>query len=188
MKGSLAMQHVAAGGAVDRGGLEQLPAVQDRLGIDLRRAPAGRADREVDVRRRARHGAADAADDRAADDARPDLEAAQRDLARIEAERAGEVVLVDLVGRRPASLRVEQLLEAAELARPLQAGWAKRRSLTGRRWPGASDSAARRGARGRRCPSWRPAEAGAAASGVGVAVGLGARVERSGSAPRFGTG
>ncbi len=40
---------VLALGAVDRGRLEQLPAVEDRLRIDPRRAPPGRPDREVDV-------------------------------------------------------------------------------------------------------------------------------------------
>ena len=45
-----APERVLAGGAVDRGRLEQLPAVEDRLGVDLRRAAAGGPDREGDVR------------------------------------------------------------------------------------------------------------------------------------------
>ena len=38
-----------AGGAVDRGRLEQLPAVEDRLGVDLRRVLAGGLDHELHV-------------------------------------------------------------------------------------------------------------------------------------------
>ena len=41
--GAGAEERIDAGGAVDGGGLEQLPAVEDRLGIDLRRVLAGRA-------------------------------------------------------------------------------------------------------------------------------------------------
>ena len=46
----LAVEGVLARRAVDRGRLEQLPAVEDRLRVDARRAAAGRADLEVDVR------------------------------------------------------------------------------------------------------------------------------------------
>ena len=56
-------ERVLALGAVDRRRLEQLPAVEDRLRVDPRRAAAGRPDREVDVgvdalRRRRRSGRA----------------------------------------------------------------------------------------------------------------------------------
>ena len=44
-------ERVLAGGAVDRGRLEQLPAVEDRLRVDARGAAAGRADLEQHVRR-----------------------------------------------------------------------------------------------------------------------------------------
>src|SRR4029450_6975772 len=64
----LAVEHVAAGGAVDRRGLEQLPAVEDRLRVDVRRAAAGGADREVEVRRHAGDRPSDAPQERAAAD------------------------------------------------------------------------------------------------------------------------
>ena len=49
--GVAAEERVLALGAVDRGGLEQLPAVEDRLRVDARGAAAGRADLEQHVRR-----------------------------------------------------------------------------------------------------------------------------------------
>ena len=119
----VAVEDVLAGGAVDGGGLEQLPAVEDRLRIDPRRAAAGGADLEVDVRGLAAFGAADAAEDRAADDLRADLEAAQAHVLGVNAEGAREVVLVGLEAARLLQLGVEQLLEPAGLlARPRRPG------------------------------------------------------------------
>jgi hypothetical protein len=46
---AVAVERVLARSAVDGGRLEQLPAVEDRLRIDLRSALAGRADLEVQV-------------------------------------------------------------------------------------------------------------------------------------------
>ena len=65
--GAGAEERIDAGGAVDGGGLEQLPAVEDRLGIDLRGVLAGRLDLEVEVRGDALRGAADPAEDRPGD-------------------------------------------------------------------------------------------------------------------------
>ena len=60
---SLAEERVLALGAVDGGRLEQLPAVEDRLRVDARRALAGRADLEEHVAARGSSGVADAAED-----------------------------------------------------------------------------------------------------------------------------
>ena len=59
-------------GAVDRRRLEQLPAVEDRLRVDPRRAAAGRADREVDVRVDALGAGADPAEHGSGDHLRAD--------------------------------------------------------------------------------------------------------------------
>ena len=63
-------ERVLAGRAVERRRLEQLPAVQNRLRVDLRRALAGRLDREVQVRGEAVR-LADPAEDGAGVDLRP---------------------------------------------------------------------------------------------------------------------
>jgi hypothetical protein len=60
----IAVQHVLARGAIDRRGLEQFPAVEDRLGVDPGGALARGPDGEVDVRRLTRDGLADAAEHR----------------------------------------------------------------------------------------------------------------------------
>ncbi len=102
----LADERVAAGGAVDRGRLEQLPAVEDRLRVDPRGAAAGRADLEQQVRRVARGDAADAAEDRARGDARAALERLHVDVGAVEAEDAVQVAaeaLGELVGLRLAA-------------------------------------------------------------------------------------
>ena len=79
--GVAAEERVALLRPVDRGRLEQLPAVEDRLRVDPRGAAAGGADLEAHVRGELRSGLADPAEDRAADDARALL------------ERLGDVVL-----------------------------------------------------------------------------------------------
>ena len=84
----LRVEGVLAGRAVDRRGLEELPAVEDRLGIDQRRALAGRADLEEHVRGLARVGLTDAAEDRPAHHVRAAVEAAQLRVLRVEPERA----------------------------------------------------------------------------------------------------
>ena len=67
-------ERVLAVGAVDRRRLEQLPAVEDRLRVDPRRAAAGRADREVDVRVDAVGRPADPGENGPGDHLRPDLQ------------------------------------------------------------------------------------------------------------------
>src|SRR5829696_5857789 len=115
--GVVAVQDVAAGCAVDRGRLEQLPAVEDRLRVDRGGAAAGRADLEGDVRGLALGRRPDAAQHGAGHDARALLERLQRCVLRVEAEAAGEVGLVGLpVGRRLGA-GLEHLLLAAVLAR-----------------------------------------------------------------------
>src|SRR6185436_7941107 len=57
-------ERVRAVRAVDRRRLQQLPAVEDRLRVDLRGAAAGGAQRELDVRRERLARLADAAEDR----------------------------------------------------------------------------------------------------------------------------
>ena len=74
-------ERVLALGAVDRRRLEQLPAVEDRLRVDPRRAAAGRADREVDVRVDAAFAGADPGQDGPGYDPRPDLEGVRRRAA-----------------------------------------------------------------------------------------------------------
>ena len=83
--------------AVDRGRLEQLPAVEDRLGVDPRRAAAGGADLEEHVRCDVSATCADAAEDRAGDDLGAGLQRLERDVVAVEAEDLGEV---GLEGRR----------------------------------------------------------------------------------------
>src|ERR1044072_4872537 len=84
-----AEEGVLAGGAVDRGRLEELPAVADRLRVAARGAAAGRADLEEDVGRGV-VGLADAPEDRAGDDLRADLEVVQLDVVALQAVDLGE--------------------------------------------------------------------------------------------------
>ena len=85
--GVVAEERVLALGAVDRGRLEQLPAVEDRLRVDARGAAAGRAQLEQDVRGLGRRDLADAAEDRAGDDARALLQRLGDEVAGVEADR-----------------------------------------------------------------------------------------------------
>ena len=87
--GVVAEERVLALGAVDRGRLEQLPAVEDRLRVDARGAAAGRAELEEDVRGLGRGDLADAAEDRAGDDARALLERLLDEVLGVEADRGG---------------------------------------------------------------------------------------------------
>ena len=107
-------QGVAARGAVDRGGLEQLPAVEDRLGVDPRRALARRADREVEVRALARLGCAEPAQHGAADHLRALVQRAQLEALGVEANGPCEAPVVGL--EAVAALSLHDLLEAAVLA------------------------------------------------------------------------
>src|SRR4051812_28042418 len=107
---AVAVEDVAALGAVDGGRLEQLPAVEERLRVDLRSALAGRLDLERDVRLGGTLALADAPEDRAADDVRALLEALQRGVLRVQAERLREVVVIAARGRR---LALEDLVHAA---------------------------------------------------------------------------
>jgi hypothetical protein len=88
------VEGVLAVGAVDLGLLEQLPAVEDRLGVDARGAAAGRADLEAQVRLLGRRRLADVAEDRAGDDVRAGLEALPLDLVGREAQEVADVLLV----------------------------------------------------------------------------------------------
>ena len=157
----LAVEHVLARGAVDRRGLQQLPAVEDRLRVDPRRTLARRADLEIDVRRLVQPGLAYPAEDRAADDLRPDLEATQANVLRVGAEGPREVVLVGLKAAVALELGVEQLLEPAGLTRTRDVRMREEALLHG-------DGGRRAWARTRRVvgivalSGWRPAEAGAA--------------------------
>ena len=110
--GVRAPERVLAGGAVDRGGLEQLPAVEDRLGIDARCAATGRADLEEHVRRHLLLGAPDAPQDGAGDDLAAGLELLEHHVGALQPVDAGEVGLEGRVARDDAA-RVEQLLLAA---------------------------------------------------------------------------
>ena len=171
----LAVEHVAPGGAVDGGGLEQLPAVEDGLGVDPRGAPAGGPDPELQVRGLAVHGPADAAEQGAADHARAHLQPAQAHVLGVGAEGLGEVVAVGLEAALAAQLGVEQLLEAAGLTRALGVGVGEQALLDRDRGlrrlalgpglrlalAGAAESESSRS-------GWRPADA--AESGLGVRV------------------
>src|SRR3954470_9299690 len=111
-----AEERVLARGAVDRGRLEQLPAVEDRLRGDPPRALAPGADLQAHVRRLGLRHAAEAAEDRAGDDARADLERLELDLVALEPEDLREVVLEGADAGDVRAL-VEQLLAPAGLER-----------------------------------------------------------------------
>src|SRR5829696_8712057 len=85
--GVLADERVLLGGAVDRGRLEQLPAVEDRLRVDARRAAAGGPDLEQHVGGLARPALADAAEDRAADHAGALVHLLGDEVLLVEADR-----------------------------------------------------------------------------------------------------
>ncbi len=114
--GPLAVEHVAARGAVDGGGLEQLPAVEDGLGVDLRRALARGPDGEVEMSPLALLGAPDPAEHGAADHVRALAQLPQLDVLGLGVERAREVVLVGLEAALTARLGLEELVQAAGLA------------------------------------------------------------------------
>src|SRR3954467_13266993 len=86
-----AEERVAPGHAVDRGLLEQLPAVEDRLGVDERRAAARRPGPEEQVRGLAVGLAADAAEHGARDDAGPLAQRADDDVLAAQPELLEEV-------------------------------------------------------------------------------------------------
>jgi hypothetical protein len=80
-------------GAVDRGRLQQLPSIEDRLGVDQRRVLAGRLDLEGQMRCAGRRVRPDPADDRTGDDDRALDERRQRVLVLCQVQDVGEVVL-----------------------------------------------------------------------------------------------
>jgi hypothetical protein len=88
--GVRAEERVLARGAVDGGGLQQLPAVEDRLGVDQRGALAGRADLEQHVRGVVGPDAADAPEDRAGHHRGAAPQRAQVDVVALEAVDLGE--------------------------------------------------------------------------------------------------
>src|SRR6185312_14866607 len=110
-----AEERVLARGAVDRGRLEELPAVEDRLRIDARGVLARRTDLEEDVGRGV-VDLADAAEDRAGDDLGTDLHVLELDVVAAEAVDLGEV---GLEGGEPGDRRaaVEELVLTAGLVR-----------------------------------------------------------------------
>src|SRR4051812_2073583 len=129
-----AEERVLAGRAVDRRGLEQLPAVEDRLRVDARGALAGRADLEQDVRGGA-VGLADAPEDRAGDDLRADLQLLELDVVALEAVDLREEGLE----RREAGdhrAAVEELVLAAALVRARAVGVGEQALLGDRRLRG----------------------------------------------------
>ena len=89
-RGGVVRERVLAGDPVDRGRLEQLPAVEDRLRVDPRGAAAGRPDREVEVRRRGA-AASDSAEQRSCDHLRPLAEPSQLHRLAVEPENPGGV-------------------------------------------------------------------------------------------------
>src|SRR5205085_10014689 len=105
-------QRVGAAGTVDGGRLEQLPAVEDRLRVDPRRAAAGRLDLEVHVRRDGLRDGADAAEDRAGAHARAGDERLEHDVLLVESELTRDVRLEGFALRK-LRLELEELLRAA---------------------------------------------------------------------------
>ena len=110
-----AEERVLAARAVERGRLEQLPAVEDRLRVDARRAAAGGADLEAHVRGAALRRAADAAEHRAGDDAcrAQRLSAARRARRRAGRSFGGERRRVGSAARRGARELVRSPLRGA---------------------------------------------------------------------------
>ena len=111
-----AEERVLAGGAVDRGRLEQLPAVEDRLGVDAGRAAAGRPDLEGQVGRHLGRGAPDAPEDRPRHHARARLQALEHHVIAVEAQGPADVG-GEGAARGDARGEVAHLALAARLAR-----------------------------------------------------------------------
>src|SRR6185295_7444220 len=111
--GGVVGEGILVGGAVDRGGLEQLPAVEDRLRVDRRSATAGGPDREVEVWRLS-GGLADVPDHGAAGDLGADLERLQLHRVGVELQAVREGRLEGLVAGHAAA---EQPLDLAADAR-----------------------------------------------------------------------
>ena len=166
--GVLAEERVALRRAVDRGRLEQLPAVQDRLRVDPRRAAAGRADLEAQRRGQPGSALADAPEDRAAADAGAALERLGHELARVQAAA---------VEHHRAGLGDRELLVAAgRAARAGGRGW-----RTAAPWPTRCRAARRRRRAG---AAWRACAAVATVRDApGVARDVG---RRRGGAPGRG--
>ena len=158
--------------AVDRRRLEQLPAVEDRLGVDPRSAAAGGPDGEVEVRAELRAGAlvelADPAEHGAADYPRALPEGPELDLRRLEPQHLREVDPEDL----EAGL-VERAAPSPRRCRGCRAGSGRRTGAPSRASAcaatpvaaGASEACWTRA--GRRCPPV------ALAAGAGRSVGFG---------------
>ena len=164
----LADERVAVRRAVDRGRLEQLPAVEDRLRVDPRGAAAGGPDLEQQVRRRALRDAADPAEDRARGDPRAGLERLHVDVGAVEPEQPVEVaaeVAAGRLGLRDAAgggrVRAVRVREQPLLARARRRPPARRPSP---RAPAPTSAPAARGprpasSRRRACPARRRARA-----------------------------
>ena len=153
----LVQERVLARRPVDRRRLEQLPAVEDRLGVDRRRAlsPAGWM-READVRRLALLGHAHAAEDRTGHDLRALAQRLELDVVAAEAEDLGEVGAV--------GLEVRACRSSPRPGRDRRCGrrWAASGWRTGAPWSPRPAAARRRPwSAGRRRP-WPRAPAGRA--------------------------
>ena len=170
--GVVAEERVLALGAVDRGRLEQLPAVEDRLRIDARGAAAGGAELEQHVRRLDQVGLADAAEDRAGDDARALLERPLDEVLGVEADRGrvgGLVGVAELrVAARGHRVRARRVGEQALLG-----GRGGRQHRGGRGARGAGHGAAGAAGGARRRARGAGALAVAEAGTVGLASALG---------------
>ena len=132
-------ERVGARGAVDRGGLQQLPAVEDRLGVDLRRALTRGLDLELSDAAPRTLGGAEAAEDRAADDLRAGTQRLELHVGGlgVDAEDLLDAGPEDLEGAL-GGLALQHLLRAAVLGRRLRAaGW---RTGAPWRWPAPWES------------------------------------------------
>ena len=105
-----ALERVLAGGAVDRRRLEQLPAVEDRLRVDLRGAAAGGLDREVEVRAESRRSSPTRPSTVPATTFEPSRSGRISIVSRSNFEHAAEVGLEALVAGEALG---EQLVELA---------------------------------------------------------------------------
>src|SRR5207245_424734 len=79
--------------AIHGGCLEQLPPVEDRLGVDVGRAIARRLDQELEVRGVGRGPIAEAPEDRPRYHERPRLQRPQRVLVLVQVQDVREVVV-----------------------------------------------------------------------------------------------
>ena len=152
-------ERVLARGAVDRGGLEQLPAVEDRLGVDLRRAAAGGLDREGDVGAELR-GLVDAPEDRAGDHLGARPQRLEHDVLALEAEDRLEVgCRRSCSPRRPAGAQHAARRRRGRRGRgrdgrtgaPYVGCTARRRAVAPAPWPGRAVASVASG--GRRWPA-----------------------------------